>query len=41
MGGDANRVHLITDERRRRAGSRMSKAEVARRLAQRIAEALA
>ena len=40
MGGDANAVHLITA-----AGvedwERMSKAEVARRLAERIADALA
>ena len=40
MGGDANAVHLITDEQAE-TWDRMSKAEVARRLAQRIADALA
>ena len=40
MGGDANSVHLIT-EAETESWERMSKAEVARRLAQRIAEALA
>jgi phosphopantothenoylcysteine decarboxylase/phosphopantothenate--cysteine ligase len=40
MGGDANAVHLIT-ESNDETWDRMSKADVARRLAQRIAEALA
>jgi phosphopantothenoylcysteine decarboxylase/phosphopantothenate--cysteine ligase len=40
MGGDANAVHLITDDAAE-TWDRMSKAEVAQRLAQRIAEALA
>ncbi len=40
MGGDANAVHLITDSEAE-SWDRMSKAEVARRLAERIAEALA
>jgi phosphopantothenoylcysteine decarboxylase/phosphopantothenate--cysteine ligase len=39
MGGDANSVHLITGAETE-SWERMSKAEVARRLAQRIAEAL-
>ena len=39
MGGDANAVHLITDDRAE-TWDRMSKAEVAQRLAQRIADAL-
>lgn len=39
MGGDANSVHLITDGKAE-SWDRMSKAEVARRLAQRIADAL-
>ena len=40
MGGDANSVYLITDSGSE-SWERMSKAEVARRLAQRIADALA
>jgi phosphopantothenoylcysteine decarboxylase/phosphopantothenate--cysteine ligase len=40
MGGDANAVHLIT-ETDAESWDRMSKADVARRLAQRIADALA
>jgi phosphopantothenoylcysteine decarboxylase/phosphopantothenate--cysteine ligase len=40
MGGDANAVHLIT-EKDAETWDRMSKADVARRLAQRIADALA
>ncbi len=40
MGGDANAVHLITGGKAE-SWERMSKAEVARRLAQRIADALA
>jgi phosphopantothenoylcysteine decarboxylase/phosphopantothenate--cysteine ligase len=40
MGGDANAVHLIT-ETEAETWDLMSKADVARRLAQRIAEALA
>jgi phosphopantothenoylcysteine decarboxylase/phosphopantothenate--cysteine ligase len=40
MGGDANAVHLITDKDAE-TWDRMSKADVARRLAQRIADALA
>ncbi|HYI48130.1 MAG TPA: bifunctional phosphopantothenoylcysteine decarboxylase/phosphopantothenate--cysteine ligase CoaBC [Allosphingosinicella sp.] len=39
MGGDANAVHLITSDKAE-SWDRMSKAEVARRLAQRIADAL-
>lgn len=39
MGGDANTVHLITGSRSE-SWDRMSKAEVARRLAQRIADAI-
>ena len=39
MGGDANAVHLIT-ETEAETWDRMSKADVARRLAQRIADAL-
>ena len=40
MGGDLNRIHLV-DEAGTEDWERMSKAEVARRLAARIAEALA
>jgi phosphopantothenoylcysteine decarboxylase/phosphopantothenate--cysteine ligase len=40
MGGDANAVHLITDKDAE-TWDRMSKADVARRLAVKIAEALA
>jgi phosphopantothenoylcysteine decarboxylase/phosphopantothenate--cysteine ligase len=39
MGGDANAVHLITAGGVE-AWERMSKADVARRLAERVAEAL-
>ena len=39
MGGDANSVHLITDTDSE-SWDRMSKADVARRLAQRIADAI-
>ena len=39
MGGDANTVHLITQDKTE-SWDRMSKADVARRLAERIAEAL-
>ena len=41
MGGDSNRIHFIGAEGATENWERMSKAEVARRLAARIADALA